>query len=95
MPAHISEFTFPLDHVIAQQHQGPTTYDNLALSCPHCNYHKGPNIAGNDPVTANLRGYSTHDGIVGVPTLNGRAITCRQDRRRPNDHLRARDKSPR
>jgi hypothetical protein len=35
VPAYISEFTFPIDHVIAQQHQGPTTYQNLALSCPH------------------------------------------------------------
>jgi len=54
VPAYISEFTFPLDHVIAQPHRGPTTYDKLALSCPHCNYHKGPNIAGNDPMTGKL-----------------------------------------
>ena len=46
IPAYISEFTFPLDHIIAQQHRGQTTYENLALSCPHDNYHKGPNIAG-------------------------------------------------
>lgn len=35
VPADISEFTFPLDHIIAQQHRGETTFDNLALSCPH------------------------------------------------------------
>ncbi len=54
IPAYISEFTFPLDHIIAQQHLGERTFDNLALSCPHCNYHKGPNIAGLDPVSGKL-----------------------------------------
>jgi len=54
IPSYISEFAFPIDHIIAQQHRGKTTYSNLALSCPHCNYHKGPNIAGNDPWTGKL-----------------------------------------
>jgi hypothetical protein len=46
--------TFPIDHVIAQQHGGPTRMTNLANSCLHCNSHKGPNIAGIDPVTRKL-----------------------------------------
>ena len=54
VPAEISAFTFPLDHIIAQQHRGETTSENLALSCPHDNFHKGPNIAGLDPVTGRL-----------------------------------------
>jgi len=54
IPAYISEFTFPLDHIIAQQHGGETTYENLALSCLHDNFHKGPNIAGLDPETGKL-----------------------------------------
>jgi hypothetical protein len=45
---------FPLDHIIALQHRGPTTLGNLALSCLHDNSHKGPNIAGIDPVTKKL-----------------------------------------
>lgn len=56
VPAFVSEFTFPLDHIIAQQHGGETTLENLALSCPHCNYQKGPNIAGIDPETKKLTG---------------------------------------
>lgn len=48
VPAESSEFTFPVDHIIAQQHGGETTNENLALSCPHDNFHKGPNIAGRD-----------------------------------------------
>ncbi len=54
IPAYISEFTFPIDHIIAQQHRGEATFENLALSCPHCNYHKGPNVAGFDPVSGKL-----------------------------------------
>ncbi len=39
----------PIDHIIARQHGGETTVDNLALSCLHDNTHKGPNIAELDP----------------------------------------------
>jgi hypothetical protein len=44
--ADISLLPFQLDHIIAEKHGGPTTADNLALSCERCNSHKGPNIAG-------------------------------------------------
>ena len=40
---------FHIDHIVAQQHQGPTTAGNLALSCSHCNLHKGTNLTGIDP----------------------------------------------
>jgi hypothetical protein len=39
---------FQIDHIIARQHAGPTSLENLALACFHCNRHKGPNIAGQD-----------------------------------------------
>jgi hypothetical protein len=42
---------FHVDHIIARQHGGQTVLDNLALSCLHCNRHKGPNIAGFDAIT--------------------------------------------
>jgi hypothetical protein len=45
---------FPIDHIIARQHGGTTALGNLALSCLHCNSHKGPNIAGLDPRTRKL-----------------------------------------
>ena len=47
-------YTFPVDHVIAQQHRGATTLENLALSCFRCNSHKGPNIASIDRVTSEM-----------------------------------------
>jgi hypothetical protein len=45
---------FEIDHVIARKHGGPTTAKNLALSCFHCNSHKGSDIAGLDPRTRKL-----------------------------------------
>ena len=39
--------------MIARQHGGTAEPDNLAFACIHCNRHKGPNIAGIDPVTGN------------------------------------------
>jgi HNH endonuclease len=45
---------FPIDHIIARQHGGPTVLGNLALSCLHDNSHKGPNIAGIDPLTRKI-----------------------------------------
>jgi len=47
-------YTFPVDHVIAQQHRGQTSPDNLCLSCYRCNAHKGPNIATIDPRTRKM-----------------------------------------
>ena len=42
-------FTFHVEHVIARQHGGATDESNLALSCHHCNLHKGPNLTAIDP----------------------------------------------
>jgi hypothetical protein len=51
LPQRFSRLTFPIDHIVARQHGGATTESNLALACPFCNCHKGPNIAGMDPET--------------------------------------------
>jgi 5-methylcytosine-specific restriction endonuclease McrA len=42
------------DHVIAEQHGGETTFENLALACVQCNRVKGPNIASMDPETKRI-----------------------------------------
>ncbi len=42
------------DHIIAQQHEGKTMPENLALACMHCNRHKGTNIASIDPDSGQL-----------------------------------------
>lgn len=43
-------FRLQIEHVIGKQHGGSDDPDNLALACPHCNLHKGPNLAGLDPL---------------------------------------------
>ena len=44
-----SVLPFHVEHIIPRQHGGATSGDNLALACPHCNLHKGPNLTGIDP----------------------------------------------
>lgn len=38
------EYTFHIDHIISLKHGGSTQANNLAFSCPDCNYNKGANI---------------------------------------------------
>lgn len=54
IPGFALPLPFQIDHIIAGQHDGETELSNLALACPHCNRHKGPNIAGMDPETGQL-----------------------------------------
>jgi hypothetical protein len=54
MPQSASKLTFLIDHIIARQHGGETTSENLALCCGRCNLSKGPNIAGLDPESKEL-----------------------------------------
>jgi hypothetical protein len=51
IPAEETGASFHIEHIVALSHDGLTQEDNLALSCPACNYHKGSNIAGADPET--------------------------------------------
>ena len=53
-PESFTRVPFQFDHVIPQKHGGPTTLDNLALSCFFCNTRKGPNLSGLDPQTGEL-----------------------------------------
>jgi 5-methylcytosine-specific restriction endonuclease McrA len=47
----LSLATFHCEHVIARQHGGDDSPENLALACPDCNYFKGPNLTSLDPAT--------------------------------------------
>jgi hypothetical protein len=44
-------FAFHVEHVRAKQHHGGDEAENLALACPDCNRHKGPNLSAVDPIT--------------------------------------------
>jgi 5-methylcytosine-specific restriction endonuclease McrA len=50
-----SIYTHEVDHVIAQKHDGPTTAENLALSCLSCNHHKGTDLTTVDPARKKSR----------------------------------------
>jgi hypothetical protein len=54
LPEAFAELPFQFDHVIAEQHGGVATEDNLALACVRCNRYKGPNLSGIDPESGRL-----------------------------------------
>src|SRR3954452_11333999 len=54
MPAAASALKHVIDHIIATQHGGKTSPENLALCCGRCNLYKGPNIAGLDSESGQL-----------------------------------------
>ena len=54
MPQRHDLLPFQIDHIIAEKHHGETVVENLALSCFNCNVHKGPNVAGIDPLTGQV-----------------------------------------
>ncbi len=45
---------FQIEHIVARQHRGMTIESNLAIACSRCNLHKGPNLAGIDPLSEGL-----------------------------------------
>jgi hypothetical protein len=49
---HVERFS--VDHIIAKQHGGADSLDNLALCCLRCNLHKGTNLTGIDPETGQI-----------------------------------------
>lgn len=46
LPQGIHRVPFQIDHIIAEQHGGPTASNNLAIACLRCNKRKGPNLSG-------------------------------------------------
>jgi len=40
---------FHIEHIVARQHGGSTSLDNLAFACWTCKLKKGPNLSGIDP----------------------------------------------
>lgn len=53
---HIPQVAIPLivfhiEHIVARQHAGDDSAENLALSCDRCNAYKGPNLTSIAPNT--------------------------------------------
>ncbi len=53
-PQAASFFTFEIEHIIAEKHDGITEAENLALACPCCNRFKGTDLGSIDPETKQL-----------------------------------------
>ncbi len=51
---HAPLIRFWLEHIVARQHGGTDDLGNLALSCPHCNRHKGPNLSAINPLSGSV-----------------------------------------
>ncbi len=52
LPEACQRVPFQIDHIIAEQHEGATVFENLANACLRCN--KRPNIAGVDSITGEI-----------------------------------------
>lgn len=51
MPDGLLRLPHEPDHIVATQHGGQTTLNNLAYTCFRCNRLKGPNLSSIDPQT--------------------------------------------
>ncbi len=51
LPDDVLRLPHEPDHIVATQHGGHTSSDNLAYTCFRCNRFKGPNLASIDPQT--------------------------------------------
>jgi len=52
--AAMAQFAFHVEHIVAKQHLQDDSLENLALACPDCNRHKGPNLTTIDPASRQL-----------------------------------------
>jgi hypothetical protein len=46
--------TFHIDHILPQKHGGTDETDNLCFACFTCNAYKSHDLAGIDPITADI-----------------------------------------
>lgn len=51
IPELVFRLAHVVDHVVARQHGGGDSVENLALCCRTCNRYKGPNLSAIDPET--------------------------------------------
>lgn len=54
LPEAVLDVPLHVEHIVARQHGGDDSLNNLALACDRCNLCKGPNLTGIDPETGSL-----------------------------------------
>jgi HNH endonuclease len=53
-PQAAALFSFQVEHIISEKHDGLTESENLALACPCCNRFKGSDLGSIDIITKTL-----------------------------------------
>jgi hypothetical protein len=97
-----NRFTFHVDHIISEKHEGVTEIDNLCLSCPYCNTYKGSDIGSIDRETSELtsffnprihywNGHFELDGASIEPLTPEGRVTVRMLRLNSDERLMERD----
>lgn len=64
-PQTAAFFSFEMEHIIAEKHDGITEAQNLALSCPCCNRFKGTDLGSIDSETGQLTPFLIHVYSIG------------------------------
>ena len=54
LPQDGCSLTHHIEHVVPRQHGGTDDPGNLALAWHRCNFRKGPNLTGIDPITGEI-----------------------------------------
>jgi len=54
LPQDGCSLTHHIEHVVPRQHGGTGDPGNPALACHRCNFRKGPNLTGIDPITGEI-----------------------------------------
>ena len=80
IPQKYERIPFEIDHIIAEDHEGPTKASNLCLCCFACNRYKGPNIAGIDPKTRKIVPLSIPDATNGRAIFDGMGLCSWEER---------------
>ena len=74
LPELPAPFPLTIDHVIARQHGGESTAQNLALACGHCNHRKGPTFPALSGQIRPSSGSSIPVLISGTSIFDGRGL---------------------
>jgi len=78
LPEACQRVPFQIDHIIAEQHEGATVFENLANACLRCNKRKGPNVAGVNSNTGEIVRLFIHVVIDGKNISSG-TVPCLSD----------------
>jgi 5-methylcytosine-specific restriction endonuclease McrA len=79
-PQALSFFTFEMEHIISEKHDGETNLDNLALACPPCNRAKGSDLGSIQSLKNSLHSFILvfSNGLITFDLRVSRSLHSRQ-----------------